>query len=97
VNRETKRRMAKAGMDPETGGRAADRRGAPAPPVEKRERTSPKQYVSEVRGEMKKVVWPTRSEVINSSTIVLIAVVFMTGLIFLFDWMSNSGVRFLFD
>ena len=51
----------------------------------------------EVRGELRKVAWPTRSEVINSTIIVLIAVVVMTTLIFGFDYLFAKGVLFLYD
>jgi preprotein translocase SecE subunit len=43
------------------------------------------------------VAWPTRREVINSSIVVLIAVVFMTALIFAMDYASSQFVLFLFD
>jgi preprotein translocase SecE subunit len=46
---------------------------------------------------LKKVAWPTRKEVINSSLVVLIAVVVMTALIFGFDYLSGKFVLFLFD
>ena len=61
------------------------------------ERTSPAQFFSEVRGEMRRVAWPTRSEVINSTIIVLIAVVFMTSLIFGADFLWAKAVLFLYD
>ena len=51
----------------------------------------------EVRGEMRKVAWPTKKEVINSTIIVLIAVVVMTTLIFLFDYASAKFVLFLYE
>jgi len=61
------------------------------------ERTSPAQFLSEVRGELRRVAWPTRSEVINSTIIVLIAVVFMTSLIFGADYLWAKAVLFLYD
>ncbi|MCU1430118.1 MAG: preprotein translocase, SecE subunit [Actinomycetia bacterium] len=54
------------------------------------------QYLGEVRSEMRKVAWPTRTEIIQSSIVVLIAVTFMTTLIFGFDWASSHFVTFLF-
>ena len=45
---------------------------------------------------MRKVAWPTRKEVINSTIVVLIAVVVMTALIFGFDYASSKFVLFLF-
>jgi preprotein translocase subunit SecE len=74
------------------GGRGRER---PAPTGS--ERVGPAQYLSEVRAEMRKVAWPTRAEIINSSIIVLVAVVIMTTLIFGFDWASAKIVLFLFD
>jgi preprotein translocase subunit SecE len=62
-----------------------------------RERTGPRQYFGEVKSELKKVAWPTRREVINSSIVVLIAVIFMTGLIFALDYAFSQFVLLLFE
>ena len=91
MNRQTKRLMQRQGGDRP---RAPERRAQPAP---KRERTSPRQYLSEVQGEMRKVAWPTKREVVNSTIIVLIAVTVMTSLIFGYDYFSSRFVLFLFD
>ena len=56
----------------------------------------PSHFFSEVRGELRKVAWPTRQEVINSTIVVLIAVVVMTALIFGFDYASAKAVLFLY-
>ena len=85
--------MAKQGSDKP---RAPERRTQPQPQTTK-EKTGPRQYLSEVRAEMRKVAWPTRSEIINSSIIVIIAVTVMTTLIFGFDYVSAKLVLFLFD
>jgi preprotein translocase subunit SecE len=86
--------------------RMAQKQGADQPrrperkqpaPQHTKERTSPGQFFMEVRGELRKVAWPTRSEVINSTIIVLIAVVVMTALIFAFDYVFAKGVLFLYD
>ena len=79
----------------EEGAPAERRRPAAAPPH--RERTSPKQFVREVKAEMRKVAWPTRVEVINSTIIVLLAVVVMTTLIFGMDYAFARSVLFLFE
>ena len=91
MNRQTKRMMQRQGTD---RARAPDRRGGPAP---KKERVGPIQYVEEARGELRKVAWPTRKEVVNSTIIVLIAVIVMTTLVFLFDYGSARFVLFLFE
>ena len=90
MNRQTKRQMARQGSDRP---RAPERRSAPGPQVE---RTGPTQYFSEVRGEMKKVAWPPRAEILNSTVIVIIGVVVMTSLIFLFDWLAGGAVNHIF-
>ncbi|MET0420285.1 MAG: preprotein translocase subunit SecE [Acidimicrobiia bacterium] len=91
MNRQTKRMMAKQGDQK----RPDARRSQPAP-VQK-DKTGPREYFSEVKGEMRKVAWPTKKEVINSTIIVLIAVIVMTTLIFGFDYVSSKFVLFLFD
>lgn len=91
MNRETKRMMAKQGADKPS---RPERR--PAAPVTKKERTSPGEYFREVRGELKKVAWPTKPEVINSTIIVVIVLVIMTALIFGLDWVSAEFVLNLY-
>ena len=93
MNRQTKRMMAKQGSDKPS---APERKSRPAQQHTK-ERTGPRQFLMEVRGEMRKVAWPTKKEIINSTIIVLIAVVVMTTLIFLFDYASAKFVLFLYD
>src|ERR1700741_491487 len=51
--------------------------GAPA-----RRRATPAQFVREVRDEMRQVAWPSRSELINYTSVVLIALIIMITLIF---------------
>ena len=45
---------------------------------------------------MKKVAWPPRPEIINSSVVVVIGLVVMTALIFGFDWASVHVIDFVF-
>jgi preprotein translocase subunit SecE len=77
--------------------RAPDRRRPQPGGDVKKEKIGPRQYLAEVRAELKKVAWPGRREVFNSTVVVLIAVVFMTSLIFGFDYASSKFVLFLFD
>ena len=92
MNRQTKRQMAKTGMDKPTRTPPSKTATATLPKA----RTTPAQYLREVQGEMRKVVWPTRPEVANSTLIVIIAILIMGGLIFLFDWSSVHIADFLF-
>jgi preprotein translocase subunit SecE len=92
VNRQTKRQMKRQGG--ETPAPAERRRPAPPPPH--RERTSAKEFLREVRGELKKVAWPTKAEVVTSTVVVLMAVIVMTLLIFGLDYVFAKGVLNLF-
>jgi preprotein translocase subunit SecE len=98
MNRQTKRMMAKQGTD-KPRARSGDGEGKRPRPsaAPTREKVGPKEYLSEVKGELRKVAWPTKKEVVNSTIIVLIAVVVMTALIFAFDYASSKFVLFLFD
>jgi preprotein translocase subunit SecE len=93
VNRQTKRQMKRQGG--ETSAPAERRRPAPPPPH--RERTTAKEFIRDVRGELKKVAWPTRPEVATSTVVVLLAVIFMTVLIFFLDLGFSKGVLNLFE
>ncbi len=55
------------------------------------------QFVREVRSEMRKVAWPTRSETRNYSIIVLVSLIIMTTLIFLVDLLFSDLVLRLFN
>jgi preprotein translocase subunit SecE len=92
VNRQTKRQMKRQGG--ETPPPAERRRPTPPPPH--RERTTAKEFMREVRAELKKVAWPDRQEVVTSTIVVLIAVVLMTALIFGCDYVFAKGVLHLF-
>lgn len=91
MNRQTKRMLQRQGADRP---RAPQR---PAAAVPTKERTSPGQFVGEVRAELRKVAWPTRPEVVNSTIVVLIAVVILTALVFGFDYVSAKAVLFLYE
>jgi preprotein translocase subunit SecE len=93
VNRQTKRQMKRQGG--ETPAPAERRRPTPPPPH--RERTSPKEFVREVRGELKKVAWPSKAEIVTSTVVVLMAVIVMTLLIFGLDYLFAEGVLRLFE
>jgi preprotein translocase subunit SecE len=95
MNRQVKRQMAKQGTDRPSS--AAGKGGARPPQGPQHERTGPRQYLREVQLEMKRVAWPPRAEILNSTLIVIIGVIVMTALIFLFDYVSNSAVTRIFS
>ena len=97
MNRETKRMLQRQGqLGPDGAPARAKPQPRPAPrPV--KERTTPRQYLREVRGELRKVAWPTKEEVARYSVIVLITVVVLGAFIFVLDYTFAKSVFFLFD
>jgi preprotein translocase subunit SecE len=62
----------------------------------KRSRTTVKQFMKDVRLELKKVQWPTRQEMISYTVVVLIAVVVLTSLVFAMDLAFSKAVLHIF-
>ena len=95
MNRQQKRMLQKQG-EIDADGAPVRTRKAPnsAPP---QERTSPMQFLREVRGELRKVAWPTREETINYSIVVLVTIVFMGALIYGLDWLFSTLILDLFE
>ncbi|HYN98520.1 MAG TPA: preprotein translocase subunit SecE [Actinomycetota bacterium] len=89
VNREMKRAMKKREG-------AADRLKR-APTAPSRKRTKPLTFLKEVKGELGRVAWPTRQEVITYSVVVLVTVIFFMVVIAGIDYVALKGVLFLID
>ena len=53
-------------------------------------------FLREVRAELRRVAWPNRAETLNSSTVVLVAVVVLTAAIFGLDTGFSKFVLYLF-
>ena len=101
MNRQTKRMLQRQGTINAEGAPAVDARARQqaiqSRARQKRERTSPATFVKEVRGELRRVAWPSRAEVRNYSTIVLFTLIVLVGLVFLLDFGFAKGVLFLLD
>ena len=88
----------------EADGSPAQRRppptaGRPPRPSSQPERTIPgrvSEFVREIRSELRQVAWPTRSEVVNSTVVVLITLVLLIALIFVLNYAFAKGAAFLF-
>ena len=50
-----------------------------------------------MKSELKKVVWPSRSQVVNNSVIVIVVSVFFAVIIGLFDYLAGLGITGLFS
>ncbi|MDR0382147.1 MAG: preprotein translocase subunit SecE [Oscillospiraceae bacterium] len=46
-------------------------------------------WMREMRSELKKVVWPAPKQVLNNSTIVIVSVVLIGGIIAVYDLLAN--------
>ena len=80
LNRQQKRSMKKMGALNDQG--VPVRQARPSVTTRQvKERTSPLQYIREVRDEMRKVAWPKWPEVRRYSIIVLITVVVITAFV----------------
>jgi preprotein translocase subunit SecE len=97
MNREMKRMQRRQGAERTTVDRAAaaqtTRRAAAQ---EKRKRTPPKQFLKEVRQELKKVQWPTRTELVAYTIVVLVSVTVLTSYVFGLDFVFSKVVLNLF-
>ncbi|MGH2752683.1 MAG: preprotein translocase subunit SecE [Actinomycetota bacterium] len=90
MNRQYKREMKKQ----EGKKRAPAPR--PAAAQQKRQRTKPRQFVKEVIAELQKVNWPTRTEIMSYSTVVLVAAMVIAVLIAGMDFVFTKAVLALF-
>ncbi len=96
MNREQKRALQKRGEVDGDGQPVQQRRQAPTQrPSEPR--PTVRQYVGEVRSELRKVAWPSREEVINYSIVVLITLIILTTLIGVLDWALGEALLKLFE
>jgi len=55
-----------------------------------------KTYLGETRAEMKKVTWPTTAELKESTRVVLVGVVILTGFTGFVDWILSNIIKFVF-
>jgi len=65
-------------------------------PTERKKRVPPRQFLKEVRQELKKVNWPTRQELSAYTIVVLVSVVVLTSFVFGLDYVFSKGVLRLF-
>jgi preprotein translocase subunit SecE len=104
VNRETKRLMQRQGQveadgSPATRKAPATKSGGPRQARSRpqgRKRTTPVQFVREVRDEMRQVAWPSRSELINYTSVVLTTLIIMIALIFVLNLAFGKLITDLF-
>ena len=89
MNREMRRLQAKEEE------RAKRRRKEKTP--QKKQRTGIRQYLREVRQELKKVAWPSRQELTTYTVVVFSVTTVLTLVIFGMDWAFNRGVFWVIE
>lgn len=82
VPRKLRREMERTQATKKT---AAPVKKKPQPGGPAKKRTTPMQFLREVRAELKKVAWPTRTELIQSTIMVLVILIALTGVIYVLD------------
>jgi len=94
LNREQKRSLKRMGALNDKG--QPTRAPAPARRAAE-ERTTPAQYIREVRDEMRKVAWPKWPEVRRFSLIVLVTVIIYTAYVFGLDSLFGVLSQWLYE
>ncbi len=95
MNREQKRLLQRQGEVDADGEPIRQRREQSSRPAE--ERTGVAQFSREVRAELRKVAWPSRSETANYATVVVVTVIAVTAIVAGLDWIFSNSVLNLFD
>lgn len=55
-----------------------------------------KEFVEDVRTEMKKVSWPERHEMLSSTYVVIVISIIFTIIIFAADWIVSTVVNLIY-
>jgi preprotein translocase subunit SecE len=96
MNRQMKRmqerqeRRAKANPAERREAATASARRSAAPTEGKKKRAGARQFLKEVRQELRKVDWPSRRELISYTVVVLVTVIVMTSLVFGLDFVFSK-------
>ncbi|HVK25796.1 MAG TPA: preprotein translocase subunit SecE [Actinokineospora sp.] len=98
---KTDKVKAKAVAKSDSASDAADKKGRPTPSRDRKESKGSifarmARFLREVVAELRKVIWPTRKQMIAYTTVVLVFVAFMVALIAGLDLGLGKGVFWLF-
>jgi preprotein translocase subunit SecE len=76
-------------------GTAAEKPARPGRPA-KPDRTTPALYVRQVIAELRKTIWPTRKELVTYTTVAVVFILVMTGIITGLDYVFTKLVFEIF-
>ncbi len=72
-------------MATQTRGQSAERRGGGGRAA-KQDRITPALFTRQVAAELRKVIWPTRNELVTYTTVALVFVIFMSAIVLTLDY-----------
>ena len=72
-------------MATQTRGQSAERQSGSGRPA-KRDRMTPALFVRQIVAELRKVIWPTRNELVTYTTVALVFVIIMTAIVTSLDY-----------
>jgi preprotein translocase subunit SecE len=70
-------------MATQTRGQSAERRSGRAA---KQDRTTPALFTRQVAAELRKVIWPTRNELVTYTVVAVVFIIFMSTIVLLLDY-----------
>jgi preprotein translocase subunit SecE len=82
-------------MATQTRGHSAERRNGSGAAA-KRDRTSPALFLRQVAAELRKVIWPTRNELVTYTTAALMFVVVMSAIVLSLDYGFTKLIFWVF-
>jgi preprotein translocase subunit SecE len=68
-------------MATQTRGTAAEKPAKSGRPAKKSDRTTPALFLRQVIAELRKVIWPTRKELVTYTTVAIVFVLVMMGIV----------------
>jgi preprotein translocase subunit SecE len=82
-------------MATQTRGQSAERRSGSGA-ADKRDRTSPALFTRQVAAELRKVIWPTRNELVTYTTAALVFVVILSTIVLTLDYGFTKLMFYVF-
>jgi preprotein translocase subunit SecE len=82
-------------MATQTRGTAAEKRARPGRPA-RPQRTTPVLFLRQVIAELRKVIWPTRKELVTYTTVAVVFILVMVGIVTGLDYLFTKAVFAVF-
>ena len=83
-------------MATQTRGEAAEKRGGAGRAPKRASRTTPALFFRQIVGELRKVIWPTRKELVTYTVVCMVFVIFMVTIVTSLDYGFTKLVFWMF-